>query len=63
MDKIARAQSLIAAAGMLYNGIKHIKESPKMSIAKSLLCGYLIYAALSGKQAMGAKTGNIIASA
>jgi uncharacterized membrane protein len=48
MDKMARAQSLVAGASFLFSGIKHMKESPKMSIAKSVLGGYLVYRALSG---------------
>jgi uncharacterized membrane protein len=53
MDKIARLQSAMAGAAMVYSGIKTMKESPKMSIAKSILGGYLIYTALSGDKPMG----------
>ena len=48
MNKMARAQSLLAGASFLFSGIKHIKESPRSSVAKSLLGSYLIYRAISG---------------
>jgi uncharacterized membrane protein len=63
MDKIARIQSAMAGAAMLYSGIKHVKESPKVSIAKSILGGYLIYTALSGNKPMGKMLEKIAAKA
>ncbi len=48
MGKMARAQSFITGASILFSGIKHMKESPKTSIAKSIFGGYLLYRALSG---------------
>lgn len=48
IDNMARSQSLITGAGLLYSGITDMKTHPKISIAKSVLGGYLIYRALTG---------------
>ena len=61
MDKIERLQSLIAGATFLYNGIKNIKESPKVSIAKSILGGYLIYTAITDKHPAGKSIEKLVA--
>jgi uncharacterized membrane protein len=63
MDKIARIQSAMAGAALLYSGIKHAKESPKTCIAKSILGGYLIYTALSGDKPMSRVMEKITAKA
>jgi len=63
MDKISRIQSAMAGAAMLYSGIKNVKESPKMSIAKSILGGYMIYTALSGDKPMSRMLKKITAKA
>lgn len=62
-DKLAKMQSLVTGASILYMGIKNIKESPKMSIAKSLIGGYLIYTALTGKHLLNDKVENLMAKA
>ncbi len=43
-----RAQSLITGASFLLSGINNMKHSPKLSILKSILGGYLIYRGISG---------------
>lgn len=54
-----RAQSLITGASFLMSGINNMKRSPKISIVKSLLGGYLLYRGLTGHchlAQMGGKT-------
>ncbi len=62
-DKLGQIQSILAGASILYMGLKHMKESPKLSIAKSLLGGYLIYTALTGKHLFNEEVENLLAKA
>ena len=48
VGKTGRVQSLVAGASLLVSSINKLKESPKMSILKSVLGGYLIYRGLTG---------------
>jgi uncharacterized membrane protein len=59
VDKTERAQSLITGASFLLSGINNIKHSPKVSIAKSILGGYLLFRGITGHcylSQMGGKT-------
>lgn len=48
VGKTGRVQSLIAGASLLVSGIDKMKDSPKLSVLKSVLGGYLIYRGLTG---------------
>jgi uncharacterized membrane protein len=48
MDSMARTQSLITGAGLLYSGLSHIKKPSAVNIAKTILGGYLVYRGLTG---------------
>ena len=48
VGKTGRIQSLVAGASLLVSGIDKMKQSPKLSILKTVLGGYLIYRGISG---------------
>ncbi|MES2680672.1 MAG: YgaP-like transmembrane domain [Bacteroidota bacterium] len=48
MDSMARTQSLITGAGLLYSGLSQIKKPSTISIVKTLFGGYLVYRGLTG---------------
>lgn len=48
VGKDERTQSIISGATFLISALTNMKSSPKLSIAKSVLGGYLLYRGLSG---------------
>lgn len=61
VDKTERAQSLITGASFLLSGLNNMKHSPKISIAKSILGGYLLFRGITGHCYLGQIAGKTMA--
>lgn len=48
VGKNGRVESLITGASLIFSSLNKLKSSPKLSVAKSILGGYLIYRGLTG---------------
>jgi len=48
VGKTGRVQSLLSGASLIFSSLGKLKSSPKMSVLKTMLGGYLIYRGLSG---------------